>query len=469
MSSPEKPPAKNATHESRPHESRQTASREEEADLTLRRTVVSRRLALAIVSMFVVFLMLPSIAQHFMGPKLKKGEPSFWSLFPSASQVEKVRGVRSATLLLPTDIETKRVEKRIEKQALLSQHLLSPSQNVMSEVFHAGNEQVYMGRDKWLFAKAEVDYLTGKGFLDPYVLRRQAKIGIQADPLKAILDFDRQLKANGIKLIVMPIPSKATIHPDKFGASSTQLAPENVSFARFMNELRRAKIAVYNAAPTLVRARDLTHEPQYFAGDTHWTPQAMTRVARDLARFVRENTDLPAQPPIGYTLSPANRTNICDLEVMLKLPDNQHVFQRQHAKVNRVLDSKGNLWKTQPDADILLLGDSFCNIYSRGGYWGRAAGLGEHLSFYLQRPIDRIALDGGAANFVRRRWKSDLKHKKRSARNVRVVIYEFAARTLANNDWRLVDMSRTLAASKAAPVVPAHVKTKDSSRETKRS
>ncbi|HVF85015.1 MAG TPA: hypothetical protein VM821_03455, partial [Abditibacteriaceae bacterium] len=83
-----------------------------------------------------------------------------------------------------------------------------------------------------------------------------------------------------------------------------------------------------------------------------------------------------------------------------------------------------------------------------------AAGLGEHLSFYLQRPIDSIAINGGAANFVRRRWLSDLKSGKRSARKVRVVIYEFAARTLVNNDWKLVEMSRALAASKATSAVP---------------
>ena len=434
--------------------STQTQSREEEADLTLRKTVVSRRLALTMVVIFLLLIALPPIVQHFRGPKLKKSDSTFWSLFPSSSEVEKVRGVRSATALLPTDIETKRVETRIEKQALLSQRLLSPSQNVMSGVFQAGNEQVYMGRDKWLFAKAEVDYLTGKGFLDPDVLRRRATKGVQPNPLKAILDFDRQLKAHGIKLIVMPIPSKATIHPDKFGASSTRLAPENASFARFTNELRRNKIAVYDAAPTLLRAREMTQEPQYFAGDTHWTPQAMTRVARDLASFVRENTDLPAQTPTIYKLSSSNQTNICDLEIMLKLPKQQRIFPRQRAKVDRVLDARGNLWQPQPDADILLLGDSFSIIYSRGGSWGRAAGLGEHLSFYLQRPIDSLAINGGAANFVRRRWQSDLKSGKRSARKVRVVIYEFAARTLVNNNWKLVDMSKSLAASKAAPAVP---------------
>lgn len=434
----------------------QTSSREEEADLTLRKTVVSRPLACVIVAVFLMLIFAPPIVQRFYGPKPKKTDKSFRSLLPSLSEIEKVRGVRSATLLLPTELETKAVETRIEKEALLSQKLLSPAQVVMSGFFQAGNEQVYMGRDKWLFAKAEVDYLTGKGFLEPEMWRKaeRKKAGVQPDPLKAILDFNRQLKAHGIVLIVMPIPSKATIHPEKFGASSTQWKtgqlPENASFARFQNELRRAKILVYDARPTLLRAREITGQPQYFAGDTHWTPQAMTRVARDLATFIQNNVALPAKTPTRYTFLPANKTNICDLEVMLKLPQKQHIFQRQRARIYRVLDSSGKLWQPQPDADILLLGDSFANIYARGGFWGKGAGLTEHLSYYLQRPIDRIALNGGAASFVRRTWQSDLLHGKRSAQNTRVVIYEFAARTLVNNDWKLVDMSKTLAKANSA-------------------
>ena len=31
----------------------------------------------------------------------------------------------------------------------------------------AGNERVYPGRDGWLFYRPDVEYVTGRGFLDP--------------------------------------------------------------------------------------------------------------------------------------------------------------------------------------------------------------------------------------------------------------------------------------------------------------
>jgi hypothetical protein len=90
----------------------------------------------------------------------------------------------------------------------------------------------------------------------------------------------------------------------------------------------------------------------------------------------------------------------------------------------------------------LLLGDSFTNIYSNGGYWGRAAGLGEHLSYYLKRPVDRIAINGGGDLAIRKRLQSDLRHGKRSLSKTRVVIYEFATRTLMQHDWQPLELPK---------------------------
>jgi hypothetical protein len=62
--------------------------------------------------------------------------------------------------------------------------------------------------------------------------------------------------------------------------------------------------------------------------------------------------------------------------------------------------------------------------------------LGEHLSFYLQRPIDRIAINGGGAAMNRAHWISNVRSGKRNLNKVRVVVLEFATRTLLNNDWK---------------------------------
>jgi hypothetical protein len=161
-----------------------------------------------------------------------------------------------------------------------------------------------------------------KAFSIPPTLRT-AKAGTQPDPLVGIFDFQRQLQARGIKLIVMPVPAKASIHPDKMSArapkapTNTQQLAENASFARFEAELRAGGVLVYNPAATLLRQRYLTGQAQFMPADTHWTPQAMTSVARDLASFINANIELPKRKPTRYTLQTAYEKNIPDLELML--------------------------------------------------------------------------------------------------------------------------------------------------------
>jgi alginate O-acetyltransferase complex protein AlgJ len=85
----------------------------------------------------------------------------------------------------------------------------------------AGNEQVYPGRQPWLFYRQGLDYLTEPGFLEPGQLARRAApsdLGdiLQPDPRPAILQLKADLDERGIQLVVMPTPVKPTIHPEHF-------------------------------------------------------------------------------------------------------------------------------------------------------------------------------------------------------------------------------------------------------------
>ena len=138
--------------------------------------------------------------------------------------------------------------------------------------------------------------------------------------------------------------------------------------------------------------------------------------------------------------------NLSDIAIMLKLPNKQTLYPRQTVGVQPVFDRYGELWKSRRDSEILFLGDSFSNIYSSGGYWGESAGLVEQLSFHLQRPIARIAVNGGGASETRIQLMSSLRAARRQKERgpldgKKLVIYQFAARTLLDNDWRLVDLS----------------------------
>jgi alginate O-acetyltransferase complex protein AlgJ len=88
----------------------------------------------------------------------------------------------------------------------------------------SGNEKGYVGRQRWLFYRPGIDYCTGPGFLNPRHMARRAESGRQwrpapqPDPRAAIFQFHRQLAERNIRLVLMPTPDKATIHPEKFSS-----------------------------------------------------------------------------------------------------------------------------------------------------------------------------------------------------------------------------------------------------------
>jgi alginate O-acetyltransferase complex protein AlgJ len=151
--------------------------------------------------------------------------------------------------------------------------------------------------------------------------------------------------------------------------------------------------------------------------------------------------ELGALPPLSeapllqVVEQPASRVG--DLVDMLKLPDEQQLFQAQAVLVHQVQDGSGAEWEPDPAADVLLLGDSFSNIFSLEGMgWGSASGLAPHLALALHRPIDVIAQNDSGAFATRQTLSRELQAGQDRLAGKRVVIWEFAARELSVGDWK---------------------------------
>jgi alginate O-acetyltransferase complex protein AlgJ len=112
-------------------------------------------------------------------------------------------------------------------------------------------------------------------------------------------------------------------------------------------------------------------------------------------------------------------------------------------------------WQPDPEAEVLLLGDSFSNVYSnreaftnrvagREYHWGEGAGLAEQLSFFLRRPVDRIVRNAGGSHTTRRDLARAIAREGARGRDrlqhVRVVVYQFAVRELAVGDWQEIEL-----------------------------
>ena len=338
-------------------------------------------------------------------------------------------------------------EDDLEDEALLAEAVLSPTQALLTNWLGAGNEEAYVGEGQWLFYRPGIDYVTGPGFLDARQLAKRSAGGNewqsapQPDPRKAIIEFQRRLAERGIVLIVMPTPVKPTIHPEKFSPNGSDGVIQNSSFEKFKRDLEEAGVPVLDVAPAIAAARQQTGAAQYLATDTHWRPQTMELAARELAAFIEKHVDLPPMPPGKYKREVAEVENLGDIAMMLRLPEDQDIYKKERATIHQVLSAGGELWRVTKNADVLLLGDSFTNVFSVGAMgWGESAGLAEQLSFYLQRPVDCLARNDNGSFVTREMLSLELARGRDRLAGKRVVVYQFAARELAIGNWKIVEM-----------------------------
>ena len=334
-------------------------------------------------------------------------------------------------------------ERTLEDESVIGRSLRPPAQVLMTGWLGAGNERVYPGRDGWLFYRPDVEYLTGRGFLDP-AQRRQRIAGVsewtappEPDPRQAIARFKRDLEAHGITLVVMPTPAKPGVHPERLArryANSARVL-QNPSYLAFVEDLRRDGVLVFDPSEALAAARSIG--PLYLATDTHWRPETMEIVAERLSDFISAHVTLPAAADPGYRIERVERRNSGDIARMLDLPEHSTLFPAEVVWLARVVLPDGSPWRSSPDADVLVLGDSFSNIYALESMgWGTSAGFIEHLSRSLGRPVDRLVQNDEAAFATR----AMLQRQPDRLTGKRVVVYQFAARELAFGDWQVIPM-----------------------------
>lgn len=331
-------------------------------------------------------------------------------------------------------------ERALDDESLLGRMLRRPAQRAMAGWLGSGNERVYIGRDGWLFYRPDVEYVTSQRFLDPVQLERRVAAASewasppQPDPREALVRFHRDLQARGIRLIVMPTPVKPGVHPEMLasGADSTGVL-QNRSFPEFVADLSRAGLLVFDPGDRLATARSA--HPQYLKTDTHWLPATMETVAELLGTFIEAHVPIPAAADPAYRLERLEVRNSGDTARMLDLPENDPLFPPETVWLRRVLRPDGSAWRSSRTADVLLLGDSFSNIYSLDSMgWGTSAGFAEQLSYVLRRPVDRLVQNDEGAFATR----AMLQREPSRLDGKRLVVYQFSARELAFGNWQVI-------------------------------
>jgi hypothetical protein len=422
-------------------ETHRKVSREEEAELALKNSAFAGGSRLLLILLFLVTIVSVPTIQFAYEMRTSRSEQrlgtfNIYKAYPAWKKIRAVRTPHDLWRLLPRAAELKAAEKELETESVVSEWLLPRVQLLLSTKLGAGNEQVYLGRDHWLFYRPDVDYVTGPPFLEPKIMTHRAHTAaVQPDPVKAIVGFRDQLAARDVELIVMPVPMKPGVESDKLAAGAKPNGVlQNASFAEFKVRLEKAGVRVFDPGALLAQRKT---GALYLETDTHWRPETMEFVAENLAAFIQTTAERSSALQINQRAI----TGIGDIARMLKLPESENIYPAESVTIHEV--SAANMpWRSSKEADILLLGDSFSNIFSLGALgWGEFAGFAEHLSHALGgQPLDCILRNSDAAFATREILSRELARGRDRLAGKKLVIWEFAARELAFGDWKMIAM-----------------------------
>ncbi len=310
-----------------------------------------------------------------------------------------------------------------------------------------GGAKVVIGSEGWYFYKPGLNYMLARP-------ERAKAASATNDPLAAIVDFRDQLAARGIRLVVMPVPNKESVYPDRLTPRAEALRGVRApSTQDLLERLRTNNVEVIDLFECFAQARQRAgaalEAPLYLAQDTHWSPAGVGLAAKAVARRLLE-LGWVRRGQVDYNERPAPLRRLGDVLRMLQAP---LIERRVHPEpvpcVQVVRRDNGELYKETADAEILVLGDSFVRIYQRDE--PGAAGFIAHLAKELKQPLMALINDGGGSTLVRQ----ELLGNPAFLRNKKVVLWEFVERDigLGLHGWKRVPLPPVVAGANEQPSV----------------
>ena len=332
----------------------------------------------------------------------------------------------------PSGANLRAFEKELDDGSLLGERLRHGFQLARWLALRELGEKALVGRDGWTFYTPEISYLAGPYFRD---LRPDPALG---DPVLAVVDLRRQLRARGVELLVIPVPSKPSIYPDRLSAWLAPGLPLAANTQRLERELAGRGVKVLGLHQAFLEERQ-THPARslYMKTDTHWTGEGALLAAERIAAWVRSQSwyRRPAVPRYRRQALRVERRG--DIPRMTRIPLEDRLFPLETVNCYQVRSLRdGAPYEDDPASPILLLGDSFARVFQTDE--PEAAGLIANLAFELQLPLASIVNDGGASTLVRQ----ELARDPEQLRGKRLVIWLFAERDVrfGLQGWQLIQL-----------------------------
>lgn len=311
----------------------------------------------------------------------------------------------------------------------------------------AAGQFVVAGKDGWLFLPTELRHVGAGLFWGEHAAKvSRAEKPEHADPLPAILDFKRQLDKAGIELIVVPVPPKAVVYPDKIAGATradegNAVPRTDTAHQQFYDLLRKEGVNVLDLTDELIERRLDKQRPAYCQQDTHWSGAACVLAAKRVADELKKRPWYAGVAKQEYR----NRSRQVQIggDLWKALDGNK---PRQELIELRFVGTGADLKPVKPDraSPVILLGDSHNLIFHAGkDMLAEGAGLPDQLALELGFPVDLIAVRGSGSTPARVNLLRQARAAPDYLAEKKVVIWCFGAREFTESTgWQKVPVVR---------------------------
>lgn len=273
-------------------------------------------------------------------------------------------------------------------------------QSLLTQFGGEGNGIVHVGTRGWLFAKSDIRALYGHGPLQVSATHSTKPLS-RAD---AVLEFAGRLKKHGIPLLLVPVPSKATIYPEGLSSGKFESPVYHRDQLALYEQFRSAGIDLIDLAPEMWRLK--LRKQVFLQQDSHWTPDAMKLMAESIAKHIRTKYATALKP---FTETPIvdarllDRSSHGDLVAALDVASPDALFSQEQVTLVSIVGIDAS-----PDSTVALIGDSFVSVFDDPALGFTAddepaesqplnAGFGHQLAVLLNQPLDVRAESSGSS------------------------------------------------------------------------
>lgn len=287
-------------------------------------------------------------------------------------------------------------------------------QTLLVEVFRKGSRTVFVGPDKSLVHQSDIANVSGLNILSARFLAEPprgvdivdaairklrspwkrvpppARLPPYAHSLNVLSSLNRQLQQRGLHLVLVVVPTKLTIYPERWSPGYPVAAGPawNAGYAEWRERLRANDVDVVDLSDVFWQRR-ADPEPFFLKYDTHWAPHGVSVGADVVADRVRPF--LRDAPRVDVDLARRAIVEPSDLRSLLGLRTDTRVFPLSTVDIDGVRAVGDDTKATGDEAHVLVFGDSLTGYYDQDvDAEGRRAGFARQLMARLHVGVQRF-------------------------------------------------------------------------------